>query len=364
MEVDGTHLFYSPAFVAELSDAEVLAVWVHEILHVSLLHHTRRGSRDPSRWNEACDFAVNPQVKAAGFTLPKGALLDARFAGMSAEQIYAAREAERGQDGGKSGQDGQGAGASAGAGGKPQPGAGQPQAGPARDPGRCGGVRDAAASDAGKAEAAQRAEKAVRQAVAVQASGAGKLAGAGAAILAELNAPRVPWFEVLARFIDDAATRQLDWNRPNRRFLGTGFALPSTRPDSVSQVAVWCDTSGSTVRQVSAFGSEIAGMLDTGRVERVHVAHCDAKVRATQDFEAGDACELKPAGGGGTRADVALEHIARVCPDAACIVALTDLDIPRGAWGADPGIPVLWIVTGKRTACPFGEVVHLDAHAR
>jgi hypothetical protein len=44
--------------------------------------------RDPERWNDACDYAINPLVVDAGMVLPKGAYLDARFKGKSAEEIY------------------------------------------------------------------------------------------------------------------------------------------------------------------------------------------------------------------------------------------------------------------------------------
>jgi hypothetical protein len=46
------------------------------------------------RWNEACDYAINPLLLDAGLSLPDGVLVDHRFRGMSAEQIYNLRDAE------------------------------------------------------------------------------------------------------------------------------------------------------------------------------------------------------------------------------------------------------------------------------
>ena len=63
-------------------------------MHPALHHHVRRSGRDPKRWNVACDYAINPLFVDAGLTLPEGVLLDNRFRGMSAEQIYNLLESE------------------------------------------------------------------------------------------------------------------------------------------------------------------------------------------------------------------------------------------------------------------------------
>ena len=34
-------------------------ILLHEVAHVALLHALRRGPRDPHRWNDAADYAVN-----------------------------------------------------------------------------------------------------------------------------------------------------------------------------------------------------------------------------------------------------------------------------------------------------------------
>jgi predicted metal-dependent peptidase len=88
MATDGVSLFYNPAFVETLNAAELAGVLAHEVMHPALQHHTRRGDRDPERWNMACDYAINPLLLDAGLTLPKYVLIDHRFRGMSAERIY------------------------------------------------------------------------------------------------------------------------------------------------------------------------------------------------------------------------------------------------------------------------------------
>jgi len=94
MATDGVSLYFNPQFVETLSAAEIAGTLAHEVMHPALQHHTRRGGRTPRRWNMACDYAINPMLVDAGLTLPKGVLLDNRFRGMSAEQIYNLLEEE------------------------------------------------------------------------------------------------------------------------------------------------------------------------------------------------------------------------------------------------------------------------------
>ena len=94
MATDGVSLYFNPEFVDTLNSATLAGVLAHEVMHPALQHHTRRAKRDPRRWNEACDYAINPLLLDAGLSLPDDVLVDPRFRGMSAEQIYNLREAE------------------------------------------------------------------------------------------------------------------------------------------------------------------------------------------------------------------------------------------------------------------------------
>jgi predicted metal-dependent peptidase len=98
MATDGISLFYNPDFVDTLNAATLCGVLAHEVLHPGLQHHVRRSGRDPKRWNEACDYAINPILLDAGLHLPEGVLVDDRFSEMSAEQIYNQLQTEAEQE--------------------------------------------------------------------------------------------------------------------------------------------------------------------------------------------------------------------------------------------------------------------------
>jgi predicted metal-dependent peptidase len=92
---DGKRHYWNPDFLTTLTQDELLGVQAHESEHDARRHHTRRGHRDPVEWNIACDYAINPDVLDQGFKLPKDALVDFKYRGMSAEDIFRSREIER-----------------------------------------------------------------------------------------------------------------------------------------------------------------------------------------------------------------------------------------------------------------------------
>lgn len=86
---DGSKLYYDPdGAITTWSDEELKAVVAHEVMHCVLGHLWRRQHRDPLRWNVAADYALNLILVKDGFKFPEGGLLDKKYEGMSAEEIY------------------------------------------------------------------------------------------------------------------------------------------------------------------------------------------------------------------------------------------------------------------------------------
>lgn len=73
-----------------LTTAETIFVYVHELLHAALLHHTRGRGRDPWLWNVACDFVINDWLINMGVgRFPSvGGLYDPALHGMSSDEVY------------------------------------------------------------------------------------------------------------------------------------------------------------------------------------------------------------------------------------------------------------------------------------
>lgn len=81
-------IYVNPA--AGLDSDECRFVVAHELLHVGLLHHRRRGSRHPFLWNIACDYVINGWLAELGVgAMPAfGGYRDLGLRGLSAEAIY------------------------------------------------------------------------------------------------------------------------------------------------------------------------------------------------------------------------------------------------------------------------------------
>ena len=333
---DGAALGFSPDFVDRLSFDELKGSLRHEVLHCALAHHARRGDRDAERWNIAADYATNALLRGRA-TLPAGALDNPAFDGLAVEDIYSKL---------------------------PRP---YPTQAPNPDPGGSGEVRDPAEGDAAgttpsPAELARSvAEWQIAVAQAAQAAkNAGKLPADMAREIDRVVNPRLPWREILRRFIDRAARTNYSWLPPNRRHVYAGRYFPSARAERLREIAVAVDTSGSidaeTLARFAAELSAIAAEIGAG----LTVIYCDARIQRVETYTREDLpLTLNPAGGGGTDFRPVFEHLASRAEDApACLIYLTDL------WGTfpdfEPDYPVLWAATRDAQDAPWGETLPLN----
>jgi predicted metal-dependent peptidase len=380
---DSVSIGYNPAYLAGLNDLETRGVLAHEVLHVANGHCWRQGDRDPDLWNDACDHAINPIIVDAGMLLPKGALMDVRFRGKSAEEIYGIlvhekrqkqKQQQQGkgqQDGGKpGGQSDQQPGDPTGGSSPPQSanGANTPSAGsdPAAsananaDPApSCGEIRQYVADDRAKQEAEWKV--AVHQA-AKAAQMRGGMPGGLQGMIAQAIEPAVDWRPILHRFAQDLSTTDYSFAIPNRRYLHMRLYLPSLHEPAVGDAVFVRDSSGSVWDETQAqFAAEILAVNDAVRPRRLIVMDCDTRVTQIQTFERGEAVDLQPVlGGGGTSF---LDPFRRLADDGihpAFLVYLTDMDGRFPDEG--PSYPVLWASTTplrRARQAPFGEVVEV-----
>jgi predicted metal-dependent peptidase len=359
MATNGILLYYNPAFVDSLNAATLAGVLAHEVMHPALQHHTRRARRDPKRWNEACDYAINPLLLDAGLTLPDDVLVDPRFRGMSAEQIYNLREAEAqpqtdSQSETEQPQDSQ-SGTSADDGSE----SGSPSV--PDSPGGIGQVLDAPETGDEVPSTEEQARDwniAVSQA-ATLAQQAGKIPAGLRRTLDGAAEAKVDWRELLRRLWSETIPADSSWMRPNRRHIWNGLYLPGVVREGAGEIAIAVDCSGSVnARQLRLFEAEIRSILDGARPERVHVLYFDAEVHKVDTYAAGETLHLDPVGGGGTDFAPCFAWLDEHGIRPQTMVFLTDLYgmFPESV----PDYPVLWASTGGRQA-PFGSVIPMHA---
>jgi predicted metal-dependent peptidase len=406
MATDSKRHFYNPEFIATLTQTQLLAVQAHESEHDARHHSTRRLGRDPKKWNIACDYAINVDLKDEGFDLPPWVYLDVKYRGMSAEDIYRTMELdeksepqpeepedgdgeptdesddtdsseEADNDGEEADDDDKGDGSKAddgndetdeaedkgnggdvdeaddagdkaddkgGNGGDEAEADGEPSSAPSGDPGRCGEVLDAADDAADLSDIDTTWDRITRQAASM-AKAVGQLPGHITREIDRANSTPQDWREVLRSWFDQGALKTETWNRPNRRFIGQGLILPGSQRDGVNKALFLIDTSGSMDEiALRAISNETQAALDDGAIDELVVVYGDTRLNRVDFYRTGDDIEFRPYGGGGTDLRPLFKYVADEHDDASLIVAFSDLYI--GDAGPEPHCPVLWAVTG------------------
>lgn len=328
--VDGTHLFFHPEWIATLTDAELLFVTAHEVLHCVLDHLARVGGRDHELFNVACDYAVNLLLTDAGLTMPSCGLWDERFRGLSAEQIYKLLVKEGGCG-------------SLRALDKILPLAGQNGYG-----------------SAGRAVSAEQMSTVWRRRTvqaATQARQAGTLPGDLSQIIDGLQEARLDWRTLLRRFLDPLARSDYRMLPPNRRHLYRGWYLPSLWGE-YAHLVIALDTSGSVDdEQVRVFLSEVQGAMMQIADYRIDLVQCDAMIQRHQVYGPGEPLTTTVRGRGGTDFRPVFDWVEAQNLTPHALVYLTD---GYGAFPVEPPpYPALWLMNSDVCA-PWGEIVRLD----
>lgn len=347
---DGRKLFVHPPFWKTLNLDQQVAVTAHELCHKIFLHNTRCGSRDPTLWNVACDYAVNSILKNNGFTLPVPHLWDAKYDGMSAEAIYALLlQQQKAQP-----QDGQ-----SGA-GNAKDGTGQPMPGVPKEWEKLKDIRRATGSPEEITKQEDEVKALVERAVA-NAKAMGKVPlGIEAGTVACYKASEEPWYNRLHRYMQALSTSTYNWARLNRRTLRShGFFSPLHLSEALGEVMLFIDTSGSCFDKAEQanFAGHLNDILSEAKPQRVHLFYFDTKVYPGETIEAGELdIKTRPKGGGGTcfRDIFTTVENSGVVPDV--VIILTDL---YGSFPAhEPDYPVVWACTSPEVA-PFGETISI-----
>ena len=280
------------------------------VMACALKHHTRRGERDPERWQLASQLVTHALIRDAGFTLPPDA---EAWEEVSVEQAYDRLPEPGDDDSGDDAGASSGAAADASADGQPSPdgededsgdptdssgdkdrqdedgdsqpngedgddqdGDGQGQDGndegdegtsdapPSHDPSGTGEVMDAdaRARDGGDSAEApvditaeeQAWDEAMHQALNI-ARAEGKVPGQVEETVQGAHASTLDWRTLLRRYMTDTAKRDYTWSQPNRRFIDSGLYLPAMHSEAMGTIVILLDTSGSIYSHLEILAS-------------------------------------------------------------------------------------------------------------
>ena len=405
---DGREIRYSPGWIAN-TDADLIKTAIGRVvLACALKHHTRRGERDPGRWQQASQLVTHGLLRDAGFKLPPDA---ESWDGISVEQAYDrlpepqeaggegsdgppsaadgggaagptpdADEDGNGDDGGDGNDDG---GSDAGEDNSdPQaedgPGANAPTDAPAScDPSGTGEVMDSPGrtdhEGAGSAKAPsdvsaeeQAWDEAMHQALNL-AKAQGKAPGAVEETVRDAHRSTLDWRSLLRRYMTDAAKSDYSWSVPNRRFIDSGLYLPSIRSEGMGTLAIIIDTSGSVDSDaLGAFWSEVREVAAEVVPERIVVLQVDAAVQDEQHYAPGELPErIVVKGRWGTDFRPGFARLAEQGIRPAVCLYFTDMDCDRYP-EVEPAFDVIWCDYGAAAGLspeppPWGEHIRIDA---
>lgn len=322
LAVDGESVFYNPQFVLSLSDQLCQSAMAHEVMHCVLAHISRRGSRDPRRWNYAIDYAANLVLKDSGFEISNDWLLDNKYRNMTAEQIYPLLPEKLGGAGGQ------------------------------------GPLDEVMEGIPGSAETDAIEWKVATLQAAAAAKAQGKLPASLNRFVEDVTKPQVDWRAQLWQFVTQVSKDDYAWSRPNRRYLSAGLSLPSLYSESMGPLVVGIDTSGSITKEIlSAMGAEVRAIAQAVRPSEIHVVYCDTKVNHVDVFTPYDDMQFKPHGGRGTAFEPVFDYVIKKNLRPECLVYLTDLYGDHSF--TPPDYPTLWCCTTDQVAS-FGDTIRIE----
>jgi predicted metal-dependent peptidase len=338
---NGRDEIYGRGFVDSISDAEFRFLVLHECYHKMYKHLTtwqHLHKQSAQKANMACDYVINLKLaetdagKAGWIKLPKGGLLDKKYMDMDSQQVFNLLDMDDEDDGGGSG----------------------------------GGFDDhdwegaSELTEEESKELAQQLDQAIRQGAIL----ASKVGSGGNRDLGELLQTKQDWREILRDFVTTtcAGKDYSTWRKPNRRFIGMDMLMPSSISESVGEIVVAIDTSGSIgVDDLNSFLAEIVGICDQVKPSKVRLLYWDTQVCSEEVYLDAEYANLaqstKPKGGGGTdpRCVPAYMNEHSIKPEA--VVMLTDGYV--GSWGSW-SVPVLWCILNNRSANPdVGKAVYI-----
>lgn len=377
---DGRKIVWNPVFLLGLTREELCVVFCHEIMHPALQHIGRLAGRDHTLWNIACDYAINllifdfvenakKTMKSFGhnWEVHPSLLLNEKYRGMSAEQIYGKLIEENDKEpkkiitfddesecgGGKQGE---------------ECGVDTPKMIEDLVRGVTQMIRGENTTPQDEKELAKQWREYFTQAIQV-AKTMGSTPSGMEILLNELYKPVVDWRTIVMQYVSVASKNDYTWNRPNTRLIGQGIYSPSLYSRSVGDIVCILDDSGSMYNEIPHCVSEIVGIFHTCYTSILHFVCCDTEAHHVCDWSFGGeepkivgSNAEKIIGGGGTSFIEPFKMIRNKGWNPVLVLYFTDLDGTLPTLDLDPMCPVLWICINtyhEQNELPFGKLCEM-----
>ena len=355
---NGRDEWYGRAYVDGLTDPEFRFIIVHESMHKMKRHLSvykwvadKYGHRIA---NMAMDYDINLEItdeNPDGFcVMPKGGLLDEKYRGMTvpaiAKSLYEEQQQQQQQ----------------------QQQSGVTESGSGTPDNTSSGFdeHDWEGANSLSQEEQDELQRDVEDAIRQGALSASKMGKGGNRSIGELLKPQINWRDALREFVtttcrgNDYST----WRTPNRKYLPLRTYVPSGVSETVDELCIAIDTSGSIGQLVlTKFMSEVKSACDITKPDTVRILYWGSEVVRDEVYKRHEIPNIlnstKPVGGGGTNAECVPEYLKANNIKPQAVINLTDGHV-FGGWG-QWSCPLLWcIIDNKRAKPNTGKVLHIN----
>lgn len=340
-------MLFNPRFVEKVDPDQLVFLVAHEVMHIVFAHAQRRGNRDHELFNIACDAVINEiLISERVGTFIEGGVRMQGAEKETSENIYKVLAQNS------------------------SPGEGN-ESGGNRKRGEGKGYEGQLSIKDLPEEVAQKTDAEVKAAVAegklklgqaaAMARMQGKMSGALAGIIDKLLESKLPWYQILERYMVDKADQRYNWSRPHRRRLNIAYMPSRERYPSMGEIVVGIDVSGSiSDREVSQFLGHCKAIFDLCHPKKIYVVYCTTEIEAVDEFDSSE--EVVPRKNrwcGGTHMPAIMDWIKDKDIDPDVCVTFTDGETP---FPNDNQVPcdLVWVFSTniKPYSDPHGEVIY------
>lgn len=335
---DGRSIMYNPAFVKNLSQAELTFLVAHEVYHCVFQHFLRRDKRNPMLWNLSGDYVINLLLCRDNIgKMIEGGCYDKKYAGYTTEQIYKELYDEAEKNGVANGDGSEGETIDVHI--EPTDENGDP-------------VSEAEAKEIGDN---------LRESVIQAAKAAGNLPGEIKRMVDDLLKPQINFRDLIEASIASKQKFDTTFMKTNRRSWGhpDGVIFPGDLPEQEINIAVAMDNSGSISNEVlREMLSEVKGIADTFKY-KMKVWCFDTQVSGYTEYSSEEDNNVENyqfTGGGGTHIAANFDYIEKHEIDTDLLIVFTDLYCGSLS-SIDPNIvDTVWILhqNDRIEDIPFG----------
>jgi len=361
---DGVNKKYGRGFLQAVckEQAEVNGLILHENLHIGLrhmIHSIDLFREDRQLANMAADYVVNDiimNIKDKSLVkLPTGGCYDPKYHNMNMREVYRLLKQEQDENCSNGSGEGETQGDGNGSGGS--------NGGYKFDDHDIDGEGSSQGMTPEEAKAMDaRIDRAIREGALL----AGRLGIDLPRAITDMLEPKVNWREVLREFVSASCKGrdEYTWRKFNRRVVANDIYLPTVENETIGEIVVAIDTSGSIgEKELNEFASELVSICESVTPETVRVLWWDTMVHGEQVFTdnyANIGSMLKPKGGGGTRVSCVSEYLGKNKVNAECVMVFTDGFLESDVkWSVSA--PTLWLVTeNKHWVPPVGKKVFME----